>query len=62
MKMPKNWNKLSSNEQESWLVIKLQEHYEIENQISKMLAKLRGGQKIHIEDEISRPDEALLKS
>jgi hypothetical protein len=62
MKMPKNWNKLSSSEQESWLVVKLQEHYAIENQISKMLAKLRGGQRIHIADEITRPDEALLKS
>jgi hypothetical protein len=61
MKMPKNWNKLSISEQESWLVARLQEYYDIENQISKMLAKLRGGQRIQVK-EIDRPDEAMLKS
>jgi hypothetical protein len=61
MKMPKGFNKFTISEQESWLVAKLQEHYDIENHISKMLAKLRGGQKIEVK-EIDRPDEALLKS
>lgn len=59
--MPKNWNKWTLNEQELWLVGKLQEYYVIENQITKMLAKIRGGQKIEVRD-IDRPDEALLKS
>lgn len=59
--MPKNWNKWTLNEQELWLVSKLQEYYVIENQITKMLAKIRGGQKIEVRD-IDRPDEALLKS
>ena len=61
MKMPKGFNKWSASEQESWLVAKLQEYYAVENQISKMLAKLRGGQRIEVK-EIERPDEALLKS
>ena len=59
--MPKNWNKWTLNEQELWLVGKLQEYYVIENQITKMLAKIRGGQKIEVID-IDSPDEALLKS
>ena len=58
--MPKNWNKWTLNEQELWLVGKLQEYYVIENQITKMLAKIRGGQKIEVR-EIDRPDEATLK-
>jgi len=61
MKMPKNWNKLNISEQESWLVKKLQEQYSIENEITKMLAKIRGGQRVIVK-EVDRPDEALLKS
>ena len=60
MKMPKNWNKLNISEQESWLVKKLQEQYSIENEITKMLARIRGGQRVIVKD-IDRPDEALLK-
>jgi hypothetical protein len=59
--MPKNWNKWTLSEQELWLVGRLQEYYVIENQITKMLAKIRGGEKIQVK-EIDRPDEALLKS
>jgi hypothetical protein len=61
MKMPKNWNKWTLSEQELWLVGRLQEYYLIENQITKMLAKIRGGERIQVK-EIDRPDEALLKS
>lgn len=60
MKMPKNWNKLSLSDQETWLVSKLQEQYAIENEITRMLAKIRGGNRIQIK-EIERPDEARLK-
>lgn len=60
MKMPKNWNKLSLSDQETWLVSKLQEQYAIENEITRMLAKIRGGNRIQIK-EIDRPDEARLK-
>lgn len=62
MKMPKGWNKMTLSEQESWLVIKLQEYYNIETEITKMLAKIRGGQRIKITEEITRPDEANLKN
>ena len=61
MKMPKNWNRLNITEQESWLVKKLQEQYSIENEITKMLARIRGGQRVIVKD-IDRPDEALLKA
>lgn len=61
MRMPKNWNKFKISEQESWLVNKLQEYYAIENEITKMLARIRGGQRVVVK-EIERPDEALLKS
>ena len=59
--MPPKWNKMNISEQESWLVKKLQEQYSIENEITKMLARIRGGQRIVVKD-IDRPDEALLKS
>ena len=59
--MPKNWNKLNISEQESWLVKKYQEMISEVESVSKMLAKLRGGQRIVVK-EIERPDEALLKS
>ena len=43
MRMPPKWNKMNISEQESWLVKKLQEQYSIENEITKMLARIRGG-------------------
>jgi predicted phage-related endonuclease len=61
MKMPKNWNKLNISEQESWLVKKYQEMISEVESVSKMLAKIRGGNKIVVK-EIERPDEALLKA
>ena len=59
--MPKNWNKLNINEQENWLVKKYQEMLTEVDAVTKMLAKIRGGQRIKIA-EIDRPDEAILKS
>ena len=59
--MPKNWNRLNISEQESWLVKKYQEMISEIESVSKMLAKIRGGNKIVVK-EIERPDEALLKS
>jgi len=61
MKMPKNWNKLKLDEQEQWLVKKYQEMMNDVDSVSRMLAKIRGGQRIVVK-EIERPDEALLKS
>ena len=59
--MPKNWNRLKLEEQEQWLVKKYQEMVSEVESVSKMLAKIRGGNRIVVK-EIERPDEALLKS
>jgi hypothetical protein len=61
MKMPKNWNRLTLNEQESWLVKKYQEMLSEVDSVTRMLAKIRGGQRIQVK-EIERPDEAILKA
>jgi hypothetical protein len=58
--MPKGFGKWSAQEQEIWLVNKLQDYYAIQNQITRMLASIRGGQRLQI-SEVERPDEALLK-
>jgi hypothetical protein len=60
MKMPKGFNKWSATEQEIWLVNKLQYYYDIQSQITRMLASIRGGQRLQI-SEIERPDEIILK-
>jgi len=60
MKMPKGFSKWSAQEQEIWLVNKLQYYYDVQSQISRMLASIRGGQRLQI-SEVERPDEALLK-
>ena len=58
-KLPRNFNKMSLKEQEAILIKKLYEIREVEDQIVKALAKVRGGQRyIAIEP---RPDEILLK-
>ena len=59
--MPKGFGKWSLSEQEAWLVKKYQEMITDVESVSKMLAKIRGGNRIVV-NEISRPDEALLKS
>ena len=61
MKMPKGFSKWSLNEQESWLVKKYQEMLNEVDAVTRMLAKIRGGQRIKV-TEIERPDEAILKS
>ena len=60
-KYPKNWNKMSLAEQEVWLVNRLNELYDMENNIKQALAKVRGGTRFEVK-EIDRPDEALLKA
>jgi hypothetical protein len=52
---------MNLSQQESWLIKKLQEVYELEKAIKKDLATVRGGQIIKINDEIDRPDEIMLK-
>lgn len=61
MKLPKSFNKMKLSEQEEYLTKKLQEVYDLENYIRKQLASIRGGQRIHVPDDI-RPDEDLLKN
>ncbi len=61
MKTPKGFNKMTIQEQESWLVNEFTKVCELQNEISRMLAKIRGGTKMIVK-EIERPDEALLKS
>ena len=61
MKMPKGFNKMTIQEQENWLVKEYIKVCELQNDISRMLAKIRGGTKMVVK-EIERPDELLLKS
>jgi hypothetical protein len=61
MKMPKGFSKWSLNEQECWLVKKYQEMLSEVDSVTRMLAKIRGGQRIKV-TEVDRPDEAILKS
>jgi hypothetical protein len=48
--MEKKVNEMTLDEQESWLVKKLQEYYAIEDDIKRMLATVRGGQRIKINE------------
>lgn len=60
MKIPKTFNKMSKEEQESWLVKQLMEVHSREQELRKLLAKVRGGHRVQIRlDE--RPDEIQLK-
>ncbi len=61
MRYPKNWNKMTLAEQETWLVKKLTELYNMETNIKQALAGVRGGTKFEVK-EVDRPDEALLKA
>lgn len=60
LKLPKGFSKMTLFEQESILVSKLNEVYDLENEIKKALAKVRGGLK-YTPKEIDRPDLAMLK-
>lgn len=59
-KLPKGFNKMTLIEQEAVLVSRLQELFAMESEITKALAKVRGGHKYETK-EIDRPDLALLK-
>jgi hypothetical protein len=62
MKVPKNFYKMSLQEQESVLIKKIQNLHNEEDEIRKMLATIRGGYKIIEPKEIDRPDELILKT
>lgn len=61
VKLPKSFNKMTLSEQESYLVKKLLEYYKMEEDVKRMLSKIRGGNKVIIK-EVERPDEAVLKN
>lgn len=48
IKLPKNFNKMNLNEQEQILVKRLLQVTEVESDIRKLLAKVRGGQKVEL--------------
>ncbi len=60
MKMPKGFNKWTLLQQEEYFNNKLQELYSIETEYRRILARIRGGQKIEL-IEMDRPDEIELK-
>jgi hypothetical protein len=60
MRYPKNFAKLTTIQQEQWLVSKLQEIHNLEQEIKITLGKIRGGE-VLIFKEIDRPDLALMK-
>jgi hypothetical protein len=59
-KLPKGFSKMTLEEQESALVSELTKVHQIEAEITKALAKVRGGHK-YTPKEIDRPDLAALK-
>ena len=61
MKLPTKFNKMSLIEQENWLVKKLNELYNEEMEVKKMLGKVRGGQRINIVID-ERPDLLEMKN
>jgi hypothetical protein len=60
MRYPKGFSKFTLLQQEEWLVNKLQDVYQLENQIKLTLGKIRGGEVLIFKD-IDRPDLALMK-
>lgn len=60
MKTPKGFNKMTLREQNDYLTKELERVHEQEDWIKRMLAKVRGGQKVLITQD-ERPDELLMK-
>lgn len=58
--MPAKFTKMTLAEQETWLVKKLQETYQQEDKIKKMLANVRKGYRYE-PTEIDRPDLLTMK-
>jgi hypothetical protein len=62
MKLPKNFYKMTLQEQEVLLIKKIEFLHNEEDFVRRMLASVRGGSKIIEPREIDRPDELILKS
>ena len=61
MKIPKLFNKMTLEQQETWLIEKLQALHAEEDQIRKMLADVRKSYRYKVR-EIDRPDLLWMKS
>lgn len=61
MKTPKGFNKMAARDQETWLVKKLGEIHAVEAELRKLLATVRGGQRVSIPETDERPDLIDLK-
>jgi hypothetical protein len=59
-KLPKGFSRMNLEEQESVLVSELKKIHEVENEITKALAKVRGGHK-YTPKELDRLDLIELK-
>ena len=60
MKIPKTFDKMNLDQQEAWLVNKLIKMQLDVEALRRLLAKVRGGNKIDIQMD-DRPDEIALK-
>lgn len=60
MKIPKKFNRMSRDEQESWLVQRLLQVIKEEDGLRRMLAAVRGGERLEVHLE-ERPDELIMK-
>lgn len=60
MTIPKKFNKMTLQEQEAWLIAKLQETHAQEDNIRRMLADVRKGYRYEVR-EIDRPDLMVMK-
>ena len=60
MKIPKTFDKMNLDQQEAWLVNKLMKMQLGVEALRRLLAKVRGGNKINIQMD-DRPDEIALK-
>jgi hypothetical protein len=60
MTIPKKFNKMTLQEQEAWLIERLQETHAQEDKIRRMLAEVRKGYRYEV-TEIDRPDLLVMK-
>jgi hypothetical protein len=61
MKIPKAFNKMTLEQQEAWLISKLQALHAEEDNIRRMLADVRKGYRYEVM-EIDRPDLLVMKA
>lgn len=62
MRINKKFYKMTQEEQEAYLVNRLQELHQLEDETKRMLGAIRGGYKYEASTEIDRPDLLELKA